>query len=58
MGELKRWISQATNIQNIPTEELQIIIGELNAQNVGIKPCGRFTLTYSLLWKVRTIFFS
>lgn len=56
MGSLKIWLADDGNRRTVPLDELQIVLGEIQANDVGIKISKVFTITYSLIANVSLSF--
>lgn len=49
---LKTWLAKDENRENVPLDQLEIVMGELRNRDVGIRGSNIFTITYPLLWNV------
>ncbi len=50
------WLQQAENRKTVPSDELKAVKDELQRNAVGIRGSDIFTITYSVMWNVSTIF--
>lgn len=50
---MKRWLSKPENRKEIPWDQLQIVLDQVNSNEIGIQGNGVFTITYGLVASVR-----
>ncbi|CAL8110853.1 unnamed protein product [Orchesella dallaii] len=53
MDSLKGWLSNDENRRNVPLDELNVVLHELQTTVIGIRGSNIFTITYSLVWNSR-----
>lgn len=58
MSQLKEWLQEEQHYEQLTDGELQSICDSLNSCDVGIKGSNVFSITYSFVANVITIFFA